>query len=121
MRRVKIHGESIKSGKEFQQLQLLGYAKEFSWAPEKIQKLFTFAFRKYTEKEKTMVIISTIAGFLGGQEWVLILLAIILLFGGRKIPELMKGLGKGIREFKNSSKEISKEAKSEETKADEEK
>lgn len=68
-----------------------------------------------------MVMISTIAGFMGGQEWILILLAIVLLFGGRKIPELMKGLGKGIREFKKSSKEISEEAKSEETKAEEEK
>ncbi len=35
----------------------------------------------------------------GGGEWVLIFLAVILLFGGKKIPELMRGLGKGIREF----------------------
>lgn len=35
----------------------------------------------------------------GGGEWLLILFAILLLFGGRKIPELMRGLGKGIREF----------------------
>jgi len=47
-----------------------------------------------------------LAGFLGGYEWLVILLAIVLLFGGRKIPELMKGLGKGIREFKNSTKGI---------------
>lgn len=40
----------------------------------------------------------------GGTEWLLILFGIILLFGGRKIPELMKGLGKGIREF-NSAKD----------------
>jgi len=39
----------------------------------------------------------------GGSEWLLILLAIVLLFGGRKIPELMKGLGKGIKEFKDAS------------------
>lgn len=57
-----------------------------------------------------MVLASIIAGFLGGYEWIIILLAIVLLFGGRKIPELMRGLGKGIREFKDSSKEISKEA-----------
>ena len=68
-----------------------------------------------------MVMISTIAGFLGGQEGLLILLAIVLLFGGRKIPELMKGLGKGIKEFKNSSKEISEETKSKEPKSEEEK
>lgn len=56
------------------------------------------------------MIASIIAGFLGGYEWIIILLAIVLLFGGRKIPELMRGLGKGIREFKDSSKEISKES-----------
>jgi sec-independent protein translocase protein TatA len=50
-----------------------------------------------------------IAGFLGGNEWIIIVLAIVLLFGGRKIPELMRGLGKGIREFKNSSRGIDDE------------
>lgn len=63
-----------------------------------------------------MVQYSAIAGFLGGYEWVIILLAIILLFGGKKIPELMKGLGKGIREFKDSSKEISTDYNKEEKK-----
>ena len=38
-------------------------------------------------------------------------LAILLLFGGKKIPELMKGLGKGIKEFKSASKEESNENK----------
>ncbi|MEX0965697.1 MAG: twin-arginine translocase TatA/TatE family subunit [Bacteroidia bacterium] len=46
--------------------------------------------------------------FPGGSEWFLIFLAIILLFGGRKIPELMRGIGKGIREF-NDAKEKVKE------------
>lgn len=44
----------------------------------------------------------------GGGEMVLIIFAILLLFGGKKIPELMKGIGKGMREFnaaKNSVKE----------------
>lgn len=41
-------------------------------------------------------------GILGGQEILLILLVVLLLFGGRKIPELMKGLGKGIKEFKKA-------------------
>ena len=45
-------------------------------------------------------------GFLGGYEWIVIVLAIVLLFGGKKIPELMKGLGGGIKEFKKASKEI---------------
>ncbi|RFZ82173.1 twin-arginine translocase TatA/TatE family subunit [Mucilaginibacter terrenus] len=39
---------------------------------------------------------------LGAPEIILIILAIVLLFGGKKIPELMKGLGKGMKEFKDS-------------------
>ena len=46
---------------------------------------------------------------LGPGQSVLILLVVLLLFGGRKIPELMKGLGTGIKEFKNASKEEEKE------------
>jgi len=38
----------------------------------------------------------------GMQEIILILLIVLLLFGGRKIPELMKGLGKGVKEFKDA-------------------
>lgn len=45
----------------------------------------------------------------GPGQIVLILLVVLLLFGGRKIPELMKGLGTGIKEFKNASKEEEKE------------
>jgi sec-independent protein translocase protein TatA len=41
---------------------------------------------------------------LGTTELIVILVVVLLLFGGRKIPEFMKGLGKGIREFKNESK-----------------
>ena len=41
----------------------------------------------------------------GGYEWILIVAVVLLLFGGKKIPELMKGLGKGIREFKDGVKE----------------
>jgi len=50
---------------------------------------------------------------LGPTEIVLILLIVLLLFGGRKIPELMKGLGKGIREFKDGMKEGEEEKKKE--------
>ncbi|QNL52096.1 twin-arginine translocase TatA/TatE family subunit [Olivibacter sp. SDN3] len=39
-------------------------------------------------------------GIIGGQELTFIILAILLLFGGKKIPELMRGLGQGLREFK---------------------
>ncbi len=44
-------------------------------------------------------------GFLGGYQIALIVVAILLLFGGKKIPELMKGLGSGIKEFKDATKE----------------
>jgi sec-independent protein translocase protein TatA len=49
--------------------------------------------------------ISTTLGFLGAQEMIIIALALLLLFGGKKIPELMRGLGKGIREFKDAQNE----------------
>ena len=42
---------------------------------------------------------------------ILILLIVLLLFGGKKIPELMKGLGKGMKEFKDASKGESEESK----------
>ena len=45
-------------------------------------------------------------GFLpSGSEWVIIALLILLLFGGKKIPELMKGLGKGVKSFKDGVNE----------------
>ena len=47
--------------------------------------------------------------FLGAQEIILIVLALLLLFGGRKIPELMRGMGRGIREFNEGQKETPKE------------
>jgi sec-independent protein translocase protein TatA len=43
-------------------------------------------------------------GKIGVTEIILILLVVILLFGGRKIPELMKGIGQGMKEFKKASK-----------------
>jgi sec-independent protein translocase protein TatA len=43
-------------------------------------------------------------GNLGATEILLILLVVVLLFGGRKIPELMKGIGQGMKEFKKASK-----------------
>ena len=45
---------------------------------------------------------------LGGKEWIVIVLVVLLLFGGKKIPELMKGLGSGIKEFKDAVKEDDK-------------
>ncbi|WP_461138090.1 Sec-independent protein translocase subunit TatA/TatB [Spirosoma pomorum] len=43
---------------------------------------------------------------LGSQEMILIFLALLLLFGAKKIPELARGLGKGIREFKDATKDV---------------
>ncbi|MAZ55708.1 MAG: twin-arginine translocase TatA/TatE family subunit [Flavobacteriales bacterium] len=43
--------------------------------------------------------------FIGSQEIIIIAVIILLLFGGRKIPELMRGLGSGIKEFKQASKD----------------
>lgn len=60
-----------------------------------------------------------------GSEWIIILVIVLLLFGGRKIPELMKGLGKGVKMFKdgvNEAKaEIDDAAKELEKKDEEEK
>jgi sec-independent protein translocase protein TatA len=50
-----------------------------------------------------------IAGFLGGWEWVIVILAVLLLFGAKKIPELAKGLGTGIKEFKKATREVTDE------------
>ena len=50
-------------------------------------------------------------GGLGMQEILLIVLVVLLFFGGKKIPELMKGLGKGVRSFKEGMNEVEKEVK----------
>ena len=47
---------------------------------------------------------------LGTQELLFIILLILLFFGGKKIPELMKGLGKGVRSFKEGMKEVEKDS-----------
>ncbi|HHH52687.1 MAG TPA: twin-arginine translocase TatA/TatE family subunit [Bacteroidetes bacterium] len=49
----------------------------------------------------------------GGPELILIAFIVLLLFGGRKLPELMKGLGKGIREFNNAKNSIQSEINTE--------
>ena len=47
--------------------------------------------------------------FIQGSEWLIIGLAVLLLFGAKKLPELARGLGKGIREFKKASSDIGDE------------
>ena len=57
----------------------------------------------------TSLLATFLIGMPGGSEWIFIILAIILLFGGRKIPELMKGIGKGIREFNDAKSNVKSE------------
>lgn len=52
-------------------------------------------------------------GIVGPWQWIIIGLAILLLFGGKKLPELMKGLGSGIKEFKKATQEEEDDAKKE--------
>lgn len=58
-------------------------------------------------------------GMPGGMEWVLIALVVLLLFGGKKIPELAKGLGSGIKNFKKAVKDDEEEEVAENKKSDE--
>ncbi|MCD4682695.1 MAG: twin-arginine translocase TatA/TatE family subunit [Bacteroidales bacterium] len=61
------------------------------------------------------MITSILIGIIGPWQIVLIVLVVLLLFGGKKIPELMRGLGKGIREFKDGINPDEQKKKDEET------
>jgi sec-independent protein translocase protein TatA len=52
---------------------------------------------------------ANLLGVLGTNEIIIILIIVLLLFGGRKIPELMRGLGKGVREFNDAKSNVKKE------------
>jgi sec-independent protein translocase protein TatA len=52
---------------------------------------------------------ATLLGVLGTNEIIVILIIVLLLFGGRKIPELMRGLGKGVREFNDAKNNVKRE------------
>ena len=54
---------------------------------------------------------NTIFLFIGGPQIIVVAVVLLLLFGGRKIPELMKGLGQGIKEFKSATKEEAEQQK----------
>ncbi|MBR2292502.1 MAG: twin-arginine translocase TatA/TatE family subunit [Prevotella sp.] len=56
---------------------------------------------------------------LGMQEILVIALIVLLLFGGKKIPELMKGLGKGVKSFKEGMNDVTEEVKGDEVKREE--
>ncbi len=57
-----------------------------------------------TEKSFTLLL-----SMPGGSEWILLIMIVLLLFGGKKIPELMRGIGKGMREFKDAKDQVSTE------------
>ncbi|MFZ4462269.1 MAG: Sec-independent protein translocase subunit TatA/TatB [Bacteroidales bacterium] len=56
---------------------------------------------------------TVLLGVIGGTEWIIIIAVVLLLFGGKKIPELMKGVGQGIREFKTGMSGETEEKKTE--------
>lgn len=45
----------------------------------------------------------------GGSEWILIIIVVLLMFGGKKIPELMRGVGRGMREFTDAKNNVKSE------------
>jgi len=63
-----------------------------------------------------MTALTIFLGEVGPMQIILVLAIILLLFGGKKIPELMKGLGSGVKEFKNAAKEDQPADKKDETK-----
>ncbi|MEO5889004.1 MAG: twin-arginine translocase TatA/TatE family subunit [Ferruginibacter sp.] len=61
-----------------------------------------------------MIVSNVLAGIFlfsmpGGSEWIFIVLVVLIFFGGKKIPELMKGIGKGMREFKDAKENVKSE------------
>ena len=59
----------------------------------------------------TLSILSNILLFSmpGGSEWILIIVVVLLMFGGKKIPELMRGIGRGMREFTDAKNNVKSE------------
>lgn len=58
-----------------------------------------------------MMTLQLFLGMIGAPQVILIVVVVLLLFGGRKIPELMRGLGSGIKEFKQATKEEDESSK----------
>lgn len=56
-----------------------------------------------------LLLIPVFLGNLRGWEWIIILVVVLLLFGGKKIPELMRGIGKGVKSFKQGINEVQEE------------
>jgi sec-independent protein translocase protein TatA len=64
-----------------------------------------FVLNNYLCLKEQPMTITILLGMIGAPQVILIIAVVLLLFGGRKIPELMRGLGSGIKEFKNATKE----------------
>jgi sec-independent protein translocase protein TatA len=71
-------------------------------------KFFRFEIKKRKSSHASFMN-TMFAAFLGGWEWLIVLLAVLLLFGAKKIPDLAKGLGQGIKEFKKAAREMTDE------------
>ena len=68
-----------------------------------ITKMLTCETCSKTQKMNTLFVLPLA---IMGWEWLAIALVVLLLFGGKKIPELMRGLGKGVKSFKQGMKEV---------------
>lgn len=66
-------------------------------------------FGIHTDKLRTMLSSVLLLSMPGGTEWIIIVIAVLVLFGGRKIPEFMRGIGRGIREFNDAKSNVKKE------------
>jgi len=71
------------------------------------KKIFTFALQFFFMT--TNIFNSIFLGMIGTPEIIVILLVVLLLFGGKKIPELMRGLGRGMREFQDAKNNVKSE------------
>ena len=63
-----------------------------------------------------MISLNVLLGIVGPWQIAVVVILVLLLFGGKKIPELMRGLGSGIKEFKDATKEEEETTKTEQTK-----
>ena len=79
-------------------------------------RFFVISLRRKIKNDRTMTNLQFLSILPSGSEWIIILVVVLLLFGGKKIPELMRGLGKGVKSFKegvNEAKEEISKAKEE--------
>jgi sec-independent protein translocase protein TatA len=73
-------------------------------------ELYSVCFEAYSDVLLVFIRMNVMfAGMLGGWEIVLILAVVLILFGAKKLPELAKGLGTGIKEFKKATREVTDE------------